>query len=48
MEIQTAVLGNPINSGLWLINRLAELGEPMLKNQFITTGTCTKAVPFIS
>ena len=43
-----AVLGNPINSGVWLINKLADLGEPMLKGQFITTGTCTKAVPFIS
>lgn len=41
-----AVLGNPINSGVWLINKLAELGEPMLKDQFISTGTCTKAVPF--
>ena len=43
-----AVLGNPINSGVWLINKLASLGEPMLKGQFITTGTCTKAVPLIS
>ena len=43
-----AVLGNPINSGVWLINKLAKLGEPMLKGQFITTGTCTKAVPLTS
>jgi len=41
------VLGNPINSGIWLINRLSEIGEPMLKGQFITTGSCTKAIPFI-
>ena len=41
-----AVLGNPLNSGIWLINKLSELGEPMLKGQFITTGSCTKAVPF--
>lgn len=40
-----AVMGNPINSGIWLINKLCELGEPMLKGQFISTGTCTKAVP---
>ena len=40
-----AVLGNPINSGIWLINKLSQLGEPLLKNQFITTGTCTKAIP---
>ena len=42
-----AVMGNPINSAIWLINKLSELGEPMLKNQFISTGTCTKASPFI-
>ena len=40
-----AVMGNPINSGIWLINKLSELGEPMLKGQFISTGTCTKAIP---
>jgi len=38
------VLGNPINSAIWLINKLSEFGEPMLKGQFITTGTCTKAI----
>ena len=42
-----AVLGNPMNSAIWLINKLSEIGEPMLKGQFISTGTCTKAVPFI-
>ena len=42
-----SVLGNPINSAIWLLNKLSELGEPMLKNQFISTGTCTKAVPLI-
>ena len=40
-----AVLGNPLNAGIWLINKLAELGKPLLKGQFITTGTCTKAIP---
>ena len=43
-----SVLGNPIYSALWLVNKLSELGEPMLKGQFITTGTCTRAVPLYS
>jgi len=38
------VLKNPLNSAIWLINKLANIGEPMLKGQFITTGTCTKAI----
>lgn len=38
------VLKNPLNSAIWLINTLAKKGEPMLKGQFITTGTCTKAI----
>ena len=42
------VLNNPINSALWVINKLAYNGEPMLKDQYITTGTCTKAMPIIS
>ena len=42
------VLGNPINSALWIINKLSALGEPMLRNQYITTGTCTKAFPIKS
>jgi 2-keto-4-pentenoate hydratase len=37
------VLDNPINSAIWVINKLAKNGEPMLKGQFISTGTCTKA-----
>ena len=38
------VLNNPFNSALWLINFLAEKGEIMLKGQYISTGSCTKAV----
>ena len=38
------VLNNPINSAIWLINTLALSGETMLKGQFISTGSCTKAV----
>ena len=37
------VLKNPLNAVLWLINTLAEKGEPMLKGQFISSGSCTKA-----
>ena len=37
------VMGNPLNSGLWLINKIAQKGETLLKDQFISTGTCTKA-----
>ena len=38
------VLENPLNSAIWVINRLALKGEPLLKGQFISTGTCTKAI----
>ena len=38
------VLGNPINSALWLINKICESGHIMLKGQFISTGSCTKAI----
>ena len=37
------VMENPLNSGLWLLNKIAEKGETLLKGQFISTGTCTKA-----
>jgi len=38
------VLGNPINSAIWLLNKICEKGETMLKDQFISTGSCTKAI----
>ena len=38
------VLENPLNSALWVINQLAFKGEPLLKGQYISTGTCTKAI----
>jgi len=38
------VLENPLNSALWIINLLSLKGEPLLKGQFISTGTCTKAI----
>ena len=38
------VLENPLNSAIWIINHLALKGEPLLKGQFISTGTCTKAI----
>ena len=42
------VLNNPINAALWVLNKLAIKGEPMLKGQYISTGTCTKAMPIVS
>ncbi len=38
-----SVMENPLNSALWLINKISKKGETLLKGQFITTGTCTKA-----
>jgi len=38
------VLKNPINSAIWILNKLAAIGEPMLKDQIITTGSCTGAI----
>ena len=37
------VLENPLNAVLWLIITLCKKGEPMLKHQFISSGSCTKA-----
>ena len=37
------VMKNPLNSALWLINKISLKGEALLKGQFISTGTCTKA-----
>ena len=37
------VLKNPLNSAIWLINKLSSVGEPLLKGQYISTGSCTKA-----
>ncbi len=41
----SAVMGNPINSLTWLINNLAAAGKALPKNYYISTGTCTKAIP---
>ena len=38
-----SVMESPLNSALWLINKIAKKGETLLKGQFISTGTCTKA-----
>ncbi len=38
-----SVMENPLNSALWLINKISKKGETLLKGQFVTTGTCTKA-----
>ena len=37
------VLDNPLNAVLWLINTLCKKGETMLKHQYISSGSCTKA-----
>jgi len=42
------VMQNPLNSGLWLINKIAMKGETLLKGQFVSTGTCTKAHELIA
>lgn len=39
------VMKNPINSLTWLINKLASKGKTLPKNFYISTGTCTKAIP---
>ena len=39
------VMGNPINSLTWLINNLALSGKALPKNSYISTGTCTPAIP---
>ena len=39
------VLQNPLNSLLWLINKLSLKGEPLLKGNVVSTGTCTVAIP---
>ena len=39
------VMGNPINSLTWLINNLATVGKTLPENYYISTGTCTKAIP---
>ena len=41
------VLGNPLNSALWVINKLAENNKAMLKGQYISTGSCTKAAKLL-
>ena len=39
------VLKNPINSIIWLANNLAKKGHSLVKNSYISTGTCTPAIP---
>ena len=39
------VMGNPVNSLTWLINNLALVGKKLPKNYFVSTGTCTRAIP---
>ena len=39
------VMENPINSLTWLINNLALSGKSLPKNFYVSTGTCTPAIP---
>tara|TARA_Y100000590_G_scaffold384267_1_gene455503 strand:- start:311 stop:1108 length:798 start_codon:yes stop_codon:yes gene_type:complete len=39
------VMDNPFNSLTWLINNLALIGKSLPKNFYISTGTCTPAIP---
>ena len=39
------VMGNPINSLTWLINNMALAGKSLAKNHYVSTGTCTRAIP---
>jgi 2-keto-4-pentenoate hydratase len=39
------VMGNPINSLTWLINKLAQKSKNLPKNYYVSTGTCTRAIP---
>ena len=38
-------MGNPINSLTWLINNMALVGKSLPKNYYVSTGTCTRAIP---
>ena len=38
-------LFNRISNEPWLINNLANTGKVLPKNYYISTGTCTKAIP---
>ena len=39
------VLDNPVNSLTWLINTLASQGKSLPTDSYISTGTCTPAIP---
>ena len=39
------VLKNPLNSIVWLLNYFSKQGKNFLSESFISTGTCTPAIP---
>ena len=39
------VLKNPLNSITWLVNTLAKQNTYLPKASYISTGTCTRAIP---
>ena len=39
------VLNNPINSLHWLLNTLSKQGKLLPEDSYVSTGTCTSAIP---
>ena len=39
------VLSNPIHSLHWLLNTLSKKGKHLPKGSYVSTGTCTSAIP---
>lgn len=39
------IFGNPINSVVWLAKTLAENGKSLKAGEWVSTGTCTPAIP---
>ena len=39
------VLNNPVNSLHWLLNTLSKQGKLLPEESYVSTGTCTSAIP---
>jgi 2-keto-4-pentenoate hydratase len=44
--VAAAVMGNPVNAVVWLVNQLGEFGVPMEAGNVILSGSFLKAIPF--
>jgi len=42
-----AVLGHPVNSVMWLANRLAEFGRSLAAGDLVMTGSFTRQYPIL-